>query len=53
MPDISMCQNNECAQNAKCYRFLAKPHEYRQAYADFKPDENGICDKFYEIFMGD
>lgn len=48
-----MCQNKECANKARCYRYLAEPDEHLQIYGDFKPDENGICDKFVEIFRGD
>lgn len=37
MPDISMCQNKECPNNWTCYRFTAKPSEYRQPYQAYKP----------------
>jgi hypothetical protein len=32
MPDISMCNNQNCASRMKCYRFLAKPCEFLQSY---------------------
>jgi hypothetical protein len=38
MPDIAMCENNNCPRRAECYRFSAKPSEYRQAYIAPEPD---------------
>lgn len=35
MPDISMCQNQACPSNQKCYRFMALPDKY-QAYSIFE-----------------
>jgi hypothetical protein len=49
MPDISMCQNKECQNNTRCYRFTATPNDFRQSWGDFKPDNNGNCDYFWEI----
>ena len=47
MPDISMCSDKECSRNKECYRFTATPHEFRQAYADFKEIEKGKgCEYF-------
>ena len=43
MPDISMCMNHECPVHRSCYRYTATPNDYWQAYADFKPDEDGVC----------
>lgn len=48
MPDISMCQNTQCADRLTCYRFNATPTPGRQAYADFAPDENGECAHYWE-----
>lgn len=48
MPDISMCWNKECPKKLKCYRFTAIPNEFRQTFADFKPDEEGVCDHFWD-----
>jgi len=36
MPDISMCNNQECPLKEKCYRYKAEPNPYRQSYGDFK-----------------
>lgn len=48
MPDICMCQASECPLSAQCYRYRAKPSEYRQAYADFyKPGVS--CEGFVSI----
>jgi hypothetical protein len=48
MPDISMCLNKTCPLAKECYRFNAKPSEYSQAYADFKP--KGLkCEYFMPI----
>jgi len=32
MADISMCSGKGCELKETCYRFKAKPNEYRQAY---------------------
>jgi hypothetical protein len=32
MPDITMCKGEGCIQREGCYRFTAKPSEYRQSY---------------------
>lgn len=46
MPDISMCVNKTCPHRKKCYRNKASgtiPDDKYQSYADFAPDEAGIC----------
>jgi hypothetical protein len=43
MPDISMCENEDCPLKYSCYRYMAEPSEWWQSYADFKPDEKGEC----------
>lgn len=48
MPDISMCNNKECALSSKCYRFTAIPNPYGQSYCYFNPQENGICLNFWD-----
>ncbi len=35
MPDITMCDSEECPSRKDCYRHEAKPSPMRQAYADF------------------
>ena len=39
MPDIAMCQNVKCPSSNRCYRFLAIPSEFSQAYVEFTPEK--------------
>lgn len=32
MADITMCKGLGCNKKRECYRFTAKPNEFRQAY---------------------
>lgn len=48
MPDISMCRNEECPLKEKCYRYTAEPSPFRQAYAEFKVNEEGGCDYYWD-----
>jgi hypothetical protein len=48
MADITMCSNIKCDLSGSCYRFLAIANEYYQSYADFKQDENGDCENYWE-----
>lgn len=60
MPDITMCygvtsDNIVCKKKDKCYRFTAKPSEFRQSYFMFAPlilDAEGPikqeCEYFWE-----
>lgn len=36
MPDITMCANDECRRRSECYRYMAAPNPWRQAYSEFK-----------------
>lgn len=47
MPDISLCTCYECPFRKNCYRYLAKPSDGYQTYADFKPTD-GQCEHFWE-----
>ena len=38
MPDISMCNNEECSKKDTCYRHEATPDPYRQSYTIYNPD---------------
>lgn len=51
MPDISMCANHKCPMAHDCYRHEAIPSPGRQVYGEFKPDDNGHCDSFLEIYL--
>lgn len=46
MPDIVMCQNKDCPYASKCYRQMAEPNSYRQAYSYFEPNDKGECEWF-------
>lgn len=47
MPDIAMCQNEECPSSSKCYRFTAVPFEHWQSWMDFKPVfDTDRCESF-------
>ena len=43
MPDISLCQNEECYRKDTCYRYIAEP-SYRQSYGNFTEP----CDMYIE-----
>lgn len=47
MADISMCLNEECPKKYQCHRFTAYFSKY-QIVSDFKPDEDGNCDYFWD-----
>lgn len=52
MPDISMCENKDCPLRNDCYRFIAEPNPYRQAYARFKfavVDGKPTCDNYWPV----
>ncbi|HSH24994.1 MAG TPA: hypothetical protein VLA13_05595 [Massilibacterium sp.] len=50
MSGITKCENEDCPLKEKCYRYLAPPNSERQAYGDFKPDENGNCEYYWERY---
>ena len=52
MPDITMCQNNRCPSRKKCYRFMAKPNPYWQAYTIFIYDEEAGGCEWHEKWEG-
>lgn len=37
MADITMCPGIGCVSKRECYRFTAKPNEFRQAYFNVAP----------------
>lgn len=50
MPDISMCQGFNCNIKDNCYRFKAKPSEFRQAWFCKSPNTDTLnCDYYWEI----
>lgn len=47
MADITMCVGTDCPHKESCYRFTAKPNEYRQAYFTEPPIKDGKCDMYW------
>lgn len=47
MADITMCSGTDCPQKESCYRFTAKPSEYRQSYFMEAPIKDGKCDMYW------
>ena len=47
MADITMCKGTNCPQKETCYRFTAKPNEYRQAYFSEPPIKEGKCEMYW------
>ena len=47
MPDITMCEGGDCPAKEKCYRYRAKPNEFRQSYFVHPPYKDGKCDHFW------
>ena len=52
MPDIAMCEDQDCTLKETCYRFKAIP-SYYQSYADFKQEEDGTCEYHMQIYKDD
>lgn len=47
MPDIAMCQVEDCPKRAQCYRYTACPSHY-QSYIVGQPRlPDGSCDMFW------
>ena len=51
MPDITLCVNKTCPLRQNCGRFRAKPDRYWQSFAEFKPNDKGICEDFWPLQM--
>lgn len=50
MADISMCADNDCPSRERCYRFIATPNPYMQAYGQFGRKEGAKqCDHFWRV----
>lgn len=43
MPDITMCWGRECPLKQNCYRYTAKPSEFRQSYFKEIPWDGKTC----------
>ena len=46
MADITMCDGEGCEARFTCYRFTAKPNEYRQSYFVKTPITNEGCNYY-------
>ena len=46
MADITMCKGDGCETKFTCYRFTAKPNEYRQSYFMESPIKDGGCEYY-------
>lgn len=49
MPDITMCNGNNCELSSNCYRYKAEPSKYRQSYFSKPPNDGVVCDYFWEL----
>lgn len=54
MPDITMCENDDCPLNDHCWRFNSPPNQYYQSYQKYQPQIDEELDevdcKFYIKF---
>jgi hypothetical protein len=51
MPDITMCDTQDCPLKDTCYRFTATPSEYRQSYflGDPRGEDKKECSYYAPI----
>ena len=47
MADITKCKGTGCPAKELCYRYTAKPNEYRQSYFVEVPYKDDECDHFW------
>jgi len=47
MPDIAKCMGTGCPYKESCYRYTAKPNEYRQSYFMEPPIKDGKCEMYW------
>lgn len=48
MPDITMCNGQNCTKKHTCYRFNATPTPQWQSYFSESPTRDGICDYYVD-----
>jgi len=50
MPDITMCTGDYCPIHLRCtcYRYLAEPDPYYQAYSTFMEEGNEECEYYWK-----
>lgn len=51
MADISMCRDSKCPSREGCYRYRAKPGEFRQSYAGYRHGAEGVCEGHLPIMV--
>ena len=49
MPDITMCNGNNCELKSICYRYKAEPSQFWQSYFNQSPNKGLECEYFWEI----
>ena len=50
MPDITMCPGKTCKIKDSCYRYTAKPSQFRQSYFTSLPmNSNGDCNNYWKV----
>ena len=49
MPDITLCNNDSCYLNYRCYRYIAEPSTHWQSYSYFVPYNDYCCDYYDPI----
>ena len=47
MPDITMCEGNDCPHKEKCYRFMATPNIYQTYFAEPPITKSNKCDYYW------
>lgn len=51
MPDITMCTGEGCPLKDECYRYKARPSDYRQVYFERPPNRGNKCEYFSKIWQ--
>lgn len=51
MPDVTMCQNEQCPQADNCWRFGCPPSKPFQAYHVFEPEQDDENDFVCSFFL--
>jgi hypothetical protein len=49
MPDITMCNGQNCNKKNTCYRFTATPTPHWQSYFSVSPVVNDECDHYMKL----
>ena len=49
MPDISMCDTEDCPNKITCYRYVAIPDKYQSFFAADPREPDGSCTNFWDI----